>query len=113
MAKIVNNLIVIFNAIKWPITFAIVYFNIKLIYTIAPDKDIKSSDTTYGALITTVLWVISTLIFKLYITYLARYDIIYGNLSSIIITMIWLYLLSYIFVFGMAFNANKIELEDE
>lgn len=111
--NIVNNLIVIFNIIKWPITFIIIYFNIKLIYTISPNKNIKSKDTTYGSLFTTVFWVIATLIFKFYIIYFARYDILYGNLSSIIITMIWLYLLSYIFVFGMALNANRIDSEEE
>lgn len=111
--NVVNELIIIFDIIKWPITFIIIYFNIKLIYTISPNKDIKSKDTTYGSLFTTVFWVISTLIFKFYIKYFARYDILYGNLSSIIITMIWLYLLSYIFVFGMALNANRTELEEE
>lgn len=110
----VNDIIIkIFNIIKWPITFIIIYFNIKLIYTISPNKNIKSKDTTYGSLFTTIFWVISTLIFKFYIKYFARYDILYGNLSSIIITMIWLYLLAYIFVFGMALNANRIELEEE
>lgn len=108
-----SNIITIFNIIKWPITFITIFFNIKLIYTISPNKEIKSKDTTYGALFTTVLWVITTLIFKFYIKYFARYDILYGNLSSIVITMIWLYLLAYIFVFGMALNANRVELEDE
>ena len=113
MDNIVNELITIFNIIKWPITYIIIYFNIKLIYTISPNKDIKSKDTTYGSLFTTTLWVVATLIFKFYLKYFARYDILYGNLSSIIITMIWLYLLSYIFIFGMALNVNRIELEDE
>ncbi len=107
------NILKIFKIMKWPTTFIIILFNIKLIYTIAPNKEVKSKDTTIGALFTTSLWVIFTIIFKYYIRYFARYDILYGNLSSIIISMIWIYLLAYIFVFGMALNANRIELEDE
>ena len=102
-------MITIFNILKWPLTVFIIYFNIKLIYTIAPSKNIKSKETTYGALFTTIMWIISTMIFKFYLTYFARYDIIYGNLSSIIIMLVWCYFLSYIFVLGMAINASKRE----
>ena len=112
-AKILENYIdeikVVYNVLKWPLTLFIIYFNIKLIYTIAPSKNIKSKETTYGAMFTTVIWVIATAIFKFYLTYFARYDIIYGNLSSIIILLVWCYFLSFIFVLGMAINASRRE----
>lgn len=104
-----DEIITIFNILKWPLTLFIIYFNIKLIYTIAPSKNIKSKETTYGALFTTIMWILSTIIFKFYLTYFARYDILYGNLSSIIIMLVWCYFLSYIFVLGMAINASKRE----
>lgn len=104
-----DEIITIFNILKWPLTLFIIYFNIKLIYTIAPSKNVKSKETTYGALFTTIMWIISTIIFKFYLTYFARYDILYGNLSSIIIMLVWCYFLSYIFVLGMAINASKRE----
>lgn len=105
----VDEIIIIFNILKWPLTLFIIYFNIKLIYTIAPSKRIKSKETTIGAMFTTIMWVISTAIFKFYLTYFARYDILYGNLSSIIIMLVWCYFLSYIFVLGMAINVSKKE----
>jgi len=107
-----DEVIIVFNTLKWPLTLLIIYFNIKLIYTVAPSKNIKSSETTYGAIFTTILWIIATVIFKFYITYFARYDILYGNLSSIIIMMVWVYFLSYIFVFGMAINASRREEQE-
>lgn len=103
----VDETIVIFNILKWPLTLLIIYFNIKLIYTIAPSRNIKSKDTTIGAMFTTIMWIISTAVFKFYLTYFARYDILYGNLSSIIILFVWCYFLSYIFVLGMAINASR------
>lgn len=102
----------IFNIFKWPLTLFIIYFNIKLIYTIAPSKNVKSKETTMGALFTTVMWVISTAVFKFYLEYFARYDILYGNLSSIIIMLVWCYFLSYIFVLGMAINASQREEQE-
>lgn len=112
----IDEITIIFNIFKWPLTLFIIYFNIKLIYTVAPSKNIKSKETTYGALFTTIMWLISTAVFKFYLTYFARYDILYGNLSSIIIMLVWCYFLSYIFVLGMAINASqreKIEFLEE
>ncbi len=109
----IDDIIVLFNIIKWPITLFIIYFNIKLIYTIAPSKNIKSKDTTIGAAFTTIMWSILIIVFKFYLTHFAKYDILYGNLSSIIIMMVWVYALSYIFTLGMAINVSRKEENNE
>ena len=115
-AKIFENYIdsfrIVFNVIKWPLTLFIVYFNIKLIYTIAPSKNIRSEETTYGAMFTTIMWLFATLVFKFYLEYFARYDILYGNLSAIIIMIVWIYFLSYVFVLGIAINVSRKEEQE-
>ncbi len=103
---ITDELILVVNAVKWPFTALILFFDIKLIYTISPSKKVKSSHTTAGAMFTSMLWISSSLIFGYYLEYFANYDILYGNLSSIIILMIWLYVLSYVFVLGMIINTT-------
>lgn len=105
----IENIIFLFNIIKWPMTLLIIYFNVKLIYAIAPSKNIKSKDTTTGAAFTTVMWSLLIIVFRFYLQYFAKYDILYGNLSSIIIMMVWVYALSYIFTLGMAINVSKKE----
>ena len=103
-----DELLTFFNIIKWPITIFIIFFNVRLIYTIAPSIEVTSSDTTKGAIFTTLGWSIATFIFSFYLKYFAHYDIIYGNLSSIIILMMWLYILAYIFVLGLAINTRYL-----
>ena len=112
LEQYIDEITIIFNVIKWPLTLFILYFNIKLIYTIAPSKNIKSKETTYGALFTTIMWLIATAVFKFYLSYFARYDILYGNLSSIIIMFVWFYFISFIFVLGMAINASQREEQE-
>ena len=46
----------IFYVLKYPFAIFVVYFNIKIIYTIAPDSKIYSKTTTKGALFTTFAW---------------------------------------------------------
>ena len=97
-----------YNILKWPFVFFMVFFSIKIIYTIAPNTSIPSASVNKGALLTTVVWVLSTYIYSFYVTNIANYNKFYGNLSNLIILMIWIYFLSYIFVFGMTFNEYRL-----
>ena len=77
-----------------------------ILYTIAPDNQIKSKTINRGALFTTLGWIIVTFIYSIYVSKFARYDVFYGSLSSIVILMVWVYILSNILVIGIAINAN-------
>ncbi len=97
----------LFVILKWPVAMIIMFFAIKLIYVLAPDWKILSKNTTKGALFTTVGWTISTAVFSYYVTHFANYDIFYGSLSNIVILMIWVYVISYILVVGIAINVKE------
>ena len=86
---------------------------IKILYTMAPDKNIPSNQTNYGALFTTFGWIISTYIYSIYINNYARYSIFYGGLANLIILMLWLYLLAYIFTIGLALNFKRTTKKSE
>ena len=102
-----------YNILKYPISLFIIFFFLKLLYTIAPDKTIKSKTTTKGALFTTIGWIIATEIYSFYINVFARYNLLYGSVANLLILFIWIYILSYIFMIGMALNATYYEeLED-
>lgn len=105
--NIISDLVIIYKAIRWPLTFLIIFFSIKLIYVIAPSVKVKGSDTTIGAFVTTIGWILFTLIFGYYIKYFSKYDIIYGGLSSLTILLIWIYALSFILVLGIVINTEK------
>ncbi len=97
----------IFVYLKWPVAFFIVFFMLKLIYTIAPDDKVPSKYVNKGAIFATIGFVIATAIYSYYVTHFAKYDIFYGSLSNIIILMMWIYLLSYILIIGIAINSSS------
>ncbi len=104
---------IIYTLVKWPFVFFIVFFCVKIIYTIAPNVNIPSHSVNKGALLTTVVWVLSTFGFSFYVTNIANYSRFYGNLSNLIILMIWIYWLCYIFVYGMTINKYKFSTKNE
>lgn len=99
----------LYSILKYPISIFIIYFFIKLLYVMAPDKHILSRTTTPGAMFTTIGWIISTEIYSFYVREFAYYNILYGSVANLIILFLWIYILSYIFVLGMALNATNYQ----
>jgi membrane protein len=59
-----------------------------------------------GALLATILWFIATIGFAWYVAH-ANYNIFYGSLGTVVILLIWLYLLACISLLGAEFNAER------
>ncbi len=97
----------IYRLLKYPLSIAVIYLNIKLIYIIAPDEEIEGNTATKGAVFTTISWIICSEIYSFYLDTFTKYDIFYGSISNIIILLLWVYMLSYIFVLGLVINAGS------
>lgn len=97
------NIYVLF---KWPIAFLLIFMCVKLLYTMAPDKQIPSHHVNKGSVFTTICWTIVTFIYSFYLNIFSHYDLFYGSLANIIILMIWIYIIAYILVIGIAINSE-------
>lgn len=105
----INFLYNIYQLIEYPLIILILYYNIKTIYIISPDEKIESVTTTKGAIFTTIGWILASEIYSFYISNFSNYDMLYGSLSNVVILLLWVYILSYIFVLGMILNAGNFK----
>ena len=64
----------------------------RLIYYFAPDAEQDWTWITPGSVLATLLWMIVSLVFKLYITYFGNYNETYGTLGAFIVLLTWFYL---------------------
>jgi membrane protein len=60
-----------------------------------------------GALVATTLWLLATAGFAWYVAHLANYNIFYGSIGTVIVLLIWLYLIACIALIGCEFNAER------
>ena len=97
----------IFSYIKWPIAMVIIFIIMKIVYVLSPDGKIPSKTTSKGALFTTVGFTIATAIFSFYVGHFNAYDIYYGSIATIAVLMMWIYILSYVIVTGIAINVRN------
>ena len=105
LASFIRN---IYHLGKYPLSLFLLYFNIKLIYILAPDKEVTSNEVRAGAMFTTIFWLLSSKIYAFYVEYFSHYDIFYGSMSNILVLLFWVYLLAYIFTLGMSFNQTGV-----
>jgi len=60
-----------------------------------------------GAFLATSLWLFATAGFAWYIGHMANYNIFYGSIGTVVILLIWLYLIACIALVGCEFNAER------
>jgi membrane protein len=59
-----------------------------------------------GAFLATLLWMLATAGFALYVSH-ANYNFFYGSIGTVIVLLIWLYLIACIALIGCEFNAER------
>ncbi len=102
-AMFIDNL---YHFLKYPISIILMYFLIKFIYSIAPSEYISSKYMRKGAWFTTISWLILSRIYSFHLNNYSKYSLYYGNLSNILILLVWVYLMAYIFTIGLSLNAD-------
>src|SRR5215212_679267 len=81
------------------------------LYRYAPDRDKpKWSWSSPGSMAATVLWVLASVGFSVYVNAFGNYNKTYGALAGIIILMFWLYLTAFVVLVGAELNA-EMELQ--
>lgn len=101
----------ILSIIQGPISWIVIFVFIKTIFILAPDKKMPGVRINLGAIFTTIFWIIATHIYGYYASHFAVYDLFYAGLSNIAILMLWIYILSYIFVIGLSLT-TKVNYEE-
>ncbi|MEP6918279.1 MAG: YihY/virulence factor BrkB family protein [Acidobacteriota bacterium] len=92
--------------LQWPVIFVLVATAIGLIYYFAPDVKQDWVWITPGSVLATVLWVLVSLAFKVYLTYFGDYNATYGTLGAFIVLLTWFYLSGLVILVGAELNAE-------
>ncbi len=84
----------------------LLYFGVAMLYYMAPRKRHEFKFFSPGATLATILILLISVGYELYVVYYASYNDLYGSLGTIIIILIWIYLISYSLIIGFELNAS-------
>jgi membrane protein len=94
--------------VEWPLLIMLVMAGLALMYRYAPDRDeAQWRWVSPGAIVATILWIIASVAFTVYVSNFGSYDKTYGSLGGAIIMLTWLYMSSFIVLFGAVINAQS------
>jgi membrane protein len=92
--------------LQWPLVFGLVTTAIGLLYYFGPDADQDWSWITPGAVAATVLWLVFSLIFKIYIANFTDYEASYGSVGAVIVVLLWFYCSGIAILTGAELNSE-------
>jgi len=92
--------------LQWPLVLVLVATAIGLVYYFAPDAEQDWVWITPGSIVATLLWVLVSLVFRVYVSYFGTYNQTYGSIGAVIVLLTWLYLSSLAILLGAELNAE-------
>lgn len=107
---LVDNLSSIIGFVSFPLFYFIL---LTLFYWLGTVKITRFRQAVPGAILTTVLFVVTTYIFAIYVKDIARYNVLYGSIGSMILLMVWVNVNVYLLLFGNELNMaiRKLRIE--
>ena len=95
------------QAARWAGLVAFVLVALGVIYRFAPDRDDpKFRWVGLGSGVATLLWIIGSAGFSLYVSNFGKYGETYGALAGVVILLLWLWLTSLIILIGAEINSE-------
>lgn len=93
--------------IQWILKYLLPFFltvgMFFLIYIIIPNKEVHFKSALQAAFFTGMLWELAKHLFSWYVIHFARYSILYGSLSTLVVFILWVYYSSTILIVGGEF----------
>jgi membrane protein len=99
------------SILRFVVLAVLLILGLAVLYRYAPNRDEpKWTWVSWGSVVATVLWVLASIGFSIYVNSFGNYNKTYGALAGIIILMFWLYLTAVIVLVGAELN-TEMELQ--
>lgn len=95
------------SAGRWILLVVLVTAALAVLYRVAPDRDApKMRWVSVGAAVATLLWLLASIGFSVYVSTFGNYAKTYGVFAGIIVLLFWLWITSYAVLLGAEINAE-------
>lgn len=99
-----NYLIKLWGMLRWPLAALLFFVTISILYYFLPLTKLRYRDILPGSVFGAIGILAITFIYTIYLKFIARYNLIYGALSSVVALMFWFYFLSWVITLGVLLN---------
>lgn len=89
----------------------LLFFSVSIIFYKGPKSTQQWKFMSPGAFLTTILIIVTSYLFGLYISNFGQYNKLYGSIGTLLVIMIWMYINSIILLLGFDLNASIWKLK--
>lgn len=98
------------EAARWIVLILLVALALAVLYRLAPDRDApKVRWVSVGAGVATLLWVIASIGFTIYVSSFGSYAKTYGAFAGVAVLLLWFWITCYAILLGAEINAESEE----
>ncbi len=101
------------TSIRLPMAFVLNILALSILYYIAPEAKQKFRWILPGAFTSTLLWMVASSAFRLFLRNFGAYNKTYGSLAAVVILLVWLWMSGFIFLLGAEINSLMKRQEEE
>lgn len=95
------------EAARWLMLVVAVTVSLAIVYRYAPDRDDpKFRWVSVGAVTATLIWLLASLGFSLYVDNFSSYSRTYGALAGVVVLLLWLWITNFVVLLGAEINAE-------
>lgn len=93
---------------RWLLIVVVIAVALAVLYRVAPDRDApKLRWVSVGAAIATLLWILASVGFSVYVSQFGSYAKTYGAIAGIVVLLLWLFITAYAILLGAEINAES------
>ena len=97
--------------VKYAVFVLLIYITVSTLYYFGTKEGKQSNFFSIGALFTTLLMLLTTYLFGIYIENFSQYNELYGSIGALLVLMIYIWLNSNILLLGFELNACLIKMK--
>jgi membrane protein len=102
-----HGAVLVWDIAKWPVLLILVSFLLAILFWASPNaKQGGIRWVSFGGIVATILWIVISALFALYVTNFSSYDKTYGSLAGVVIFLVWLWLTNVALLLGAEVNAE-------
>ena len=90
----------LWKVLQIPLALAILVGTAWMAYYFLPNVKQRPIHVLVGAIVATILWVVVTLVFRLYVAHFGSYNKTYGTIGGVIVLLTWMYLSMLVLLAG-------------
>lgn len=95
------------SVVRWPVLIALIVMSLAALYRFGPSRErARFRWLSWGATVASLVWLMASALFSIYVTYFGSYDKTYGSLGGVVVLLMWLYLSCLAVLVGAEMNAE-------